>query len=128
MVILDANYGSQFSEIVPGTAVWVIDSEVNRPYVEAYWAQHPGRPHTEGVTLFAGEVASPERTLMGLLDTIAEHHPALLELEVRGCPLTPDLESYLIGENFGDFVRSSQGFVGKRAAPLPGVAESRIVG
>jgi hypothetical protein len=97
--------------------VWIVDSPINRAVAENLWAQFPKRNHLDGITTFkAVETDSPEKILIGNLDTIDLHHgfysadPPYTVLEVFGARLTATVEAALTGFGFDSFAVTTDGF------------------
>lgn len=130
-VVLDRAFGSRLLEMFVLGPVWIVDSPVNRAIAKDLWAQFPTRTYLDSVTTFkAAETDSPEKMLIGNLETIDLHHgiysadPPYTVLEVVGARLTAKIEAALADFGFNSFLVTTDGF--RAIRPLPATNESII--
>ena len=124
-VVVDREFGEKLTVLPPGVPIWIVDSPVNRAVAQRRSRETPEDNHLTGVTLFSGkDDASPERLLLGELETIDLHHgvfshdPAWTILEVLGSPLTVAVEAALSQYGFDQFERTASGLRATRPEPM----------
>ncbi len=117
IVVVDRGFGEKLESMPRGIPVWIIDSPLNRSAAERVWARFPEPNHLKGITIFKSpEDASPERSLIGQLDTIDLHHgvyssdPPYNVLEVVGVALTEAIRSALAQMGFTEVQTTESGF------------------
>jgi hypothetical protein len=68
-VVLDPEYGAKVLNL--SVPIWIVDSFINRPFVEEVWKQAQSPSHVEGITLFKDfGINSREALLIKNLETI----------------------------------------------------------
>jgi hypothetical protein len=122
VVVVDRGFGEKLESIPAGVPVWIVDSLVNRAAAEKAWAATPQVSHLEGITIFTSpEGASPERSLIGQIDTIDLHHgtysadPPYSVLDVIGVTITEGIRSALEQNGFTEIHTRETGFRASRA-------------
>jgi hypothetical protein len=117
IVVVDRGFGEKLETIPAGVPVWIVDSSVNRAAAEKMWAAAPQVSHLEGITIFTSpEGASPERSLIGQIDTIDLHHgiysadPPYSVLDVIGVAITEGIKSALEQNGFTEIHPLEAGF------------------
>ena len=124
VVVVDRGFGEKLESIPTGVPVWIVDSPANRAAAQKVWAAAPLANHLEGITIFKSpEDASPERSLMGQIDTIDLHHgiysadPPYSVLDVIGVAITEQIKSALEQNGFTEIHPLEAGFRAYRSSP-----------
>ena len=120
-IVLDPAFSSRLASLAERVAVWIIDSEENRPAIEALWSARRTRHATYDVTVFR-EIPglSVEDHLVGVLRSIEmdtgleEDLPPLEWVEVYGVEATEMIGSLLRTRGFGGTAPLGEGFRARR--------------
>lgn len=125
-LVLDEAFGARLFELARICYVWIIESEVNLPWIKRVWKFPDDEdPLSRGATSFArypGE--GDEEILLRVLDMLDEHHgegahePPWSEIEVHGAALSPDVLA-IMQEEYGvdRFEKMPDGFCVYRKEP-----------
>ena len=114
--VVDPQFGARLREIATRGHVWIIDSQRNRPVVEAMWSTLP-KDATSPVTIFdAVPTESPSDTVVRMVDTVDLHHPQCTCLEFYGVAANPSIKSALASLGYSEVQTSSNGFIAKKHA------------
>ncbi len=116
-VVLDPAFASRLPSLAERAAVWIVDSDENRPAIEALWTARRSRQATYDVTVFR-EIPglSPEDHLAGVLRSIEldtdvdEERPPLEWVEVYGVEASQEVGSVLRARGFGGTAPVTDGF------------------
>ena len=116
-VVLDPAFASRLPSLAERAAVWIVDSDENRPAIEALWSARRSRHATYDVTVFR-EIPglSPEDHLAGVLRSIEmdtdvdEERPPLEWVEVYGVEARQEIDSVLRARGFGGVAPVADGF------------------
>jgi hypothetical protein len=122
-IVVDGSFGNRLAALAERLHVWICGSPANRAAAAAIWGARSGTAYDieSGVTVFVcSEVEPPDTVLLGVLDTVDEHHgqhshdPPWSVIEVFGCPPTPKVLDALA--HFGALVEEEgpAGFVARR--------------
>jgi len=121
-LVLEPEFGERLFGLAARVPVWIVDTPTNHTAAQTYWVEHPGQPHTEGVTTFKVErSASPEAWCAEVLSDIDLHHgesshdPAYSAVEVFGTTLTAALREGFKDYGMAEFEERPGGFVAKKA-------------
>ena len=117
-VVLDPEFGARLSSLAQRVAVWIVDSDVNRPAIEALWTARRREQAVYDVTVFRSIPGlSLEDHLAGVLRSIEtetdiddEAPPPLEWVEVYGIAPSGSVESLLRARGFGGSAPLSDGF------------------
>jgi hypothetical protein len=122
VVVVDRGFGEKLESIPAGIPIWIVDSLVNRAAADKAWAATPQVSHLEGITIFTSpEGASPERSLIGQIDTIDLHHgiysadPPYSVLDIIGVAITEEIRSALEQNGFTEIEPRDAGFRASQA-------------
>ena len=115
--MLDADFGTRVASLAERVAVWIVDSDANRPAIEALWNARRRNQVTCDVTIFRPIPGlSTEDHLDGVLRSIEtdpdvdEERPALEWVEVYGLEPSDAIESVLRARGFGGSAPLPDGF------------------
>jgi hypothetical protein len=73
-VIVDPDFGERLREIPAGEPVWIVDSEVNHPVIQAIWQETDQKDFMIGITSFRADPnCRPEDSLTSQLYAIDMH-------------------------------------------------------
>lgn len=124
-IVADRAFGDRLSDLAREKHVWIVESPMNSPSIEAVWAREPDNANADGsgpgVTSFtAADDETPEQMCLRLIDDIDAHHgesahdPPWSEVQVAGAALTAALRTCF--ENIGarELIQTSDGFVCRR--------------
>jgi len=120
-IVLDPAFSSRLASLAERVAVWIVDSDENRPAIEALWSARRTRQATYDVTVFR-EIPelSMEDHLAGVLRSIEmdvavdEELPPLEWVEVYGVEATETIGSLLRARGFGGTAPLTDGFRARR--------------
>ena len=110
-VVVDRQFGDRITSLASRVPAWIGTSPTNRPVIEMLWANHPEYNLT---CINAGEEDSGEELLLSMLDTIDEHHPSWIAMEVYGTPLTSEIASAFAEFGATSFEELPEGFIARR--------------
>ncbi|CAN5910192.1 hypothetical protein BH11VER1_BH11VER1_10020 [soil metagenome] len=123
LVVVDKNLGERLIELARDRPAWVIDTPVNRPFIERLWKERADTSHLNGITSFRCSPSdSPEDIFISELGTIELHHgedsasPPYSEIKVMGLVLTPEVQQALSEFDFPIIEVTHDGFIAKRKA------------
>lgn len=116
-IVLDPTFSSRLASLAERVAVWIVDSDENRPAIEALWSARRTRQATYDVTVFR-EIPglSVEDHLVGVLRSIEmdvgvdEDPPPLEWIEVYGVEANETIGSVLRARGFGGTAPLTDGF------------------
>ena len=116
-VVLDTTFSSRLASLASRAAVWIVDSDDNRPAIEALWSARRSRQATYDVTVFR-EIPglTIEEHLSGVLRSIEtdtgidEDRPPLEWIEVYGTATSDTIGSMLHAHGFGGTAPLADGF------------------
>lgn len=101
-MIVDPEFGDRLREIPAGEPVWIVDSQVNHPVVQAIWQETDQKDFTIGITSFRVDPdESPEDWLVSQLDAIDMHFddqscdPSYTLLNIIGVPWSERIQQEL---------------------------------
>lgn len=116
-IVLDPEFATRVTSLAERVAVWIIDSDANRPAIEALWNARRTRQATCDVTIFRPIPGlSTEDHLDGVLRSIEtdadveEEQPPLEWVEVYGVEANESIESLLRARGFGGSAPLPDGF------------------
>ena len=122
-IVLDPDFGTRVATLAERAAVWIIDSDANRPAIESLWNARRTRHAAYDVTVFrAIPGLSIENHLDGVLRSIEtdagidvdddedEERPPLEWVEVYGTEPSESIESVLRARGFGGSAPVTDGF------------------
>jgi hypothetical protein len=119
-LVLDPAYGERLEKLAFRSAVWIVESEVNRLAAEEAWRLSDQWPQIS-VTVFRDPGPdTPREYWAGLLEQIALHEGALSRtrpydtVEAIGGPLTPSFRAALEEAGFTTLTDTEAGFRAKR--------------
>ena len=120
-IVLDPAFSSRLASLAERVAVWIVDSDENRPAIEALWSARRTRHATYDVTVFR-EIPelSVEDHLAGVLRSIEmdvgvdEDLPPLEWVEVYGVEENETIGSVLRARGFGGTAPLAEGFRARR--------------
>jgi hypothetical protein len=101
-IVVDREFGPQLDALAKRLHVWICDSPINRPAVEAIWRARGDRKYDieSGATIFNCAPDQPvEDALVNIIGAVDEHHgeyshePPWSVMEVIGCAPTPRVRS-----------------------------------
>lgn len=117
-VVIDPVYGERLRELPVDEAVWVVDTEANRPVIERLWKERASPGHLEGITSFKhSSQNSPEDWFVEELSSIDLHHgqfshdPPYSVLNVIGVAYSDTLRKALKKYGFTEYEQTTEGFV-----------------
>lgn len=115
--VFDALFGQRLTPLAELHHVWIVESEVNGPWIRKIWENGRSDPSNVGVTSF---VALPEEALeaqlLRILDTMADHHgpgmqdPPWSELLVYGIKAGRNVKNALADLGFARIEATADGF------------------
>ena len=116
-IVLDLEFGTRVASLAERVAVWIVDSDANRPAIEALWNARRTRQVTCDVTIFRPIPGlSTGDHLDGVLRSIdteadaEEERPELEWIEVYGLEVDESIESLLRARGFGGSAPLRDGF------------------
>ena len=116
-IVLDPEFSTRVASLAERVAVWIVDSDANRPAIEALWNARRSRQVMCDVTIFRRIPGlSTEDHLDGVLRSIEteadveEERPALEWVEVYGLAATESIEALLRARGFGGSAPLPDGF------------------
>ena len=118
-IVLDSSFAARLASLADRAAVWIVDSETNRPAIEALWTARRIQQASYDVTVFRPiPDLSSEEHLVGVLRSIQRHTDAqddeervpLEWIEVYGIDPSPTIETLLRANGFGGSAPLSNGF------------------
>jgi len=118
-IVLDPSFAARLASLADRAAVWIVDSAMNRPAIEALWTARRIQQASYDVTVFRPiPDLSSEEHLMGVLRSIQRHADAVDEeervplewIEVYGIAPSPAIEALLRANGFGGSAPLSDGF------------------
>jgi hypothetical protein len=116
VLILDPKYGEEGSELRQGMPVWMVESAVNRPAIDAM----RNAPESSLTTFLAKEGETPAMTCERVSTSLDDHYnessqtSGYEELEVVGVPLSDVSTTHLESLGFVAFRPTGTGFVAKK--------------
>ncbi|MDR2920152.1 MAG: hypothetical protein LBV72_12405 [Tannerella sp.] len=105
ILVVDRAFGERLQELPKETPIWIVDTEINKPFIHARWAEKY-ESHLVGLTSFRDKPEFMSDALAAsMIDIIDEHHgeishnPPFSQLTIIGASLTILLQETL--EDFG---------------------------
>ena len=103
-IIFNTDFGESLRQLDLSAPVWIVQSEQNNPTIANLWKTKVGN-----VTSFRPQEFEE------LIDTVDQHHPGWVELEVHGLR-SDEAEIVLVDYGGGHFTTTPDGFVFRRNA------------
>jgi len=114
--VVDLQFGARLREIATRGHVWVIDSPMNRPIVEAIWS-NLSKDGASPATIFdAVPGEDPTETVLRMVDTVDLHHPQCTCLEFYGVAFNPSIKNALADLGYSEVQTSSDSFWARKHA------------
>jgi hypothetical protein len=105
ILIVDRGFGNRLRELPQTSPIWIVDTEINKPVVQALWKEKHENP-LKGLTSFRDNPEfKPDALALSMIEIIDDHHgesshnPPFSKLLIIGTPPTTLLLERL--EDFG---------------------------
>jgi hypothetical protein len=99
---VDREYGSKLLKLPENKPKWVVDSNINKPYIAKLWEIRIDTNYLTEVTSFHDNIeSSQEEIAISQIETIDEHygehshHPPFSSIRIIGAKITPELSKRL---------------------------------
>jgi hypothetical protein len=126
-IVVDSEYGSRIRDLPADEPSWIIDSDVNRPVVEALWQERKQQDYLVGITIFQGAASdSQEGCFIAELESIELHHgsqshdPPYSVLDVIGIHWTERIKEAVAKYGFESHTSTKNGFIIEKEMSQPG--------
>ena len=132
-VVFDSEYGSRIRDLPLNEPAWIIDSDINRPIVEAIWREGKQQDYLVGITIFQGaSFDSQEDCLIAELETIDLHHgsqshdPPYSVLDVIGIHWSERIQEAVAKYGFESHTLTKNGFIVEKEMSQPGNTDDSV--
>jgi hypothetical protein len=86
ILIVDRGFGDRLNDLPESTPVWVVDSDVNHPFIVSRWERANANPRFAGLTSFQDSPTLSSADLaVSMVVTIDEHHGAYSQKPPFSC-------------------------------------------
>ena len=126
-IVVDLDYGNRIRDLPLNEPAWIIDSDINRPVVEAIWQEGKQQDYLVGITIFQGAASdSQEDCLIAELETIELHHgsqshdPPYSILDVIGIHWSERIKEAFANYGFTSHTSTKNGFIVEKEMSQPG--------
>jgi hypothetical protein len=116
VLVLLPDYGVKLRELCARAGVWVVDSPLNRNAAREIWDRLESGQLSPMTVFDWGPDEAPAETVLRMLDTIEEHHPYCVKIEVIGANVCPRLSAALRARGYFYDKPTSDGFVVSKQA------------
>ena len=105
VLVVDRSYGARLCELSPDSAIWLVDSVVNHPWIAELKKKFTPEVRGDLSWFVDAPEASPAERAASMIDTLEDHHgeysqrPAYSRLKIIGATLESSLRSAV--ENHG---------------------------